>query len=114
MEIKTEVKMIQYFDDHWYRRIIPREKSEDEIMWYPSVTTKLGIVEKYGLDSMNRRMITGEALEFCYLFLKRPYMEGDRKFFGKITQEIKSTQEIKGSRGGGSVLNPFNWGKRNS
>lgn len=67
--------------------------------------------QKYGLDSMTRRLVTGATLEFCYLFLKRPYMEGDRKFFGKITQEIKSTQEIK-KGSGGSVLNPLNWGKK--
>jgi len=46
----NEVKMIQYFDDHWYRRVIEHETSEPEIRWYPSVTTKLGIVAKYGLD----------------------------------------------------------------
>ncbi|KKK80020.1 hypothetical protein LCGC14_2827700, partial [marine sediment metagenome] len=45
-----EVKMIQYFDDHWYRREIERKESDNEIRWYPSVTTKLGIVAKYGLD----------------------------------------------------------------
>jgi len=44
------VKMIQYFDDRWYRRVIHMETSEDKVKWYPSITTKLGIVEKYGLD----------------------------------------------------------------
>lgn len=66
--------------------------------------------EYYGLTTMTRRMVFGETMAFCYLFLKRPYMEGDKKFFGKITQEIKSTQEIK-RPSGGSVLNPLNWGK---
>ena len=46
----TDIKMIQYFNEHWYRRIIQRETSEDEVRWYPSVTTKLNIVAKYGLD----------------------------------------------------------------
>jgi len=46
----NEAKMIQYFDSHWYRRIIERKESDNEIRWYPSVTTKLGIVAKYGLD----------------------------------------------------------------
>ena len=40
----SEVKMIQYFDDHWYRRVIQRDQSADEIRWYPSVTTKLGVI----------------------------------------------------------------------
>lgn len=49
-KINNEIKMIQYFDEHFYRRIIHMETSEDQVKWYPSVTTKLGIVEKYGLD----------------------------------------------------------------
>ena len=51
MENKEQtIKMIQYFSDHWYRRVIQRDKSPEEIRWYASTTTKLGIVAKYGLD----------------------------------------------------------------
>lgn|SRR3990167_2175656 len=67
--------------------------------------------EKYGLNVVSRRVVTGATLEFCYIFLKRPYHEGDRKFFGKITQEINTKQEVK-RPSGGSILNPLNWGKR--
>lgn len=42
----NEVKLIQYFDEHWYRRVL----DNGEVKFYPSVTTKLGIVAKYGLD----------------------------------------------------------------
>ena len=45
----NEVKMIQYFDQRYYRRVIGRETSEPEVKWYPSVTTKLSVVDKPGL-----------------------------------------------------------------
>lgn len=66
---------------------------------------------KFELDEINRRAVFGSALRFCYIFLKRPFEEGDKKFFKGITQEIKSVQEIHQGRKS-SVLNPLSWGKR--
>jgi len=40
-----ETKLIEYFDDHYYK--ITRD---EEVFYFPSVTTVLGIIEKYGLD----------------------------------------------------------------
>lgn len=41
MENKTEIQMIDWFDDHWYK--ITTELGED---YFPSVTTKLNIIAK--------------------------------------------------------------------
>ena len=62
--------------------------------------------EKYDLNETNRTIIAGAALRFCYVFLKRPYNEGERKFFGKITHEVKQTTDINRQKSGMS-LNPF-------
>lgn len=60
---------------------------------------------RFGVDDVNRRVIAGAAIRFCYIFLKRPYQEGDKKFFKGITQEVKHTSEIK--KPSGFSLNPF-------
>lgn len=70
--------------------------------------------DTFKVDEINRSLVAGYARRFCYLFLKRPYKEGDRRFFGRITQEIRHHQEITKPRtSGGSVVNPFNWFKKN-
>ena len=61
---------------------------------------------EFELNDTNRRLIAGAALRFCYVFLKRPYHEGDRRFFGKITHEVKQTTDFNKNKGGFS-LNPF-------
>ena len=66
---------------------------------------------EYNINDTDRKALVGSALRFSYIFLKRPYQEGDRKFFTKITQEVKHTQEIKQSKSGGTILNPLNWMK---
>lgn len=62
--------------------------------------------QKYNLSEVDRRTISGAALRFCYVFLKRPFHEGERKFFGKITHEVKQTTDINRQKSGFS-LNPF-------
>ena len=65
--------------------------------------------KEYEVNDIDRKVIVGSALRFCYIFLKRPYEEGDRKFFTKITQEVKHTSEIKTNKEGKFSLNPLNW-----
>lgn len=62
--------------------------------------------EKFDLNETNRRIIFGAALRFAYIYLKRPYHEGERRFFGKITHEVKQTTDFNKNKGGFS-LNPF-------
>jgi len=40
-----EVKMIEFFDEHWYKVYLP----DDKVDYYPSTTTKLSIIDKKGL-----------------------------------------------------------------
>lgn len=41
----TEIKMVEYFNEHWYKITIYRGE-EKEVRMIPSVTTKLGITDK--------------------------------------------------------------------
>lgn len=43
--MKVEVKMIEWFDQHWYKLEIMKD-GKLETRWIPSVTTKLGITDK--------------------------------------------------------------------
>lgn len=40
------VKMVEWFDQHWYKIDLLREDGKPETRWVPSVTTKLNIVDK--------------------------------------------------------------------
>lgn len=42
----VEVKMVEWFDEHWYKLTLLLEESPPEIRWIPSVTTKLNITDK--------------------------------------------------------------------
>lgn len=69
--------------------------------------------ETFGVNKKNRDLILGNALRFAYGFMKRAYMEGERKFWKGSVQEVKHTQETNNPpRGGGFTLNPFAWGKK--
>lgn len=61
---------------------------------------------KYNLEVTDRPVVVGSARRFLYIFMKRPFQEGDKKFFKGITQEIKQTTEISKPKSGFS-LNPF-------
>jgi hypothetical protein len=65
--------------------------------------------DKYECENCNRSVIVGAATRFCYIFLKRPYGEGDRKFFKGTSQEVTHKNEI--TKPQGSSLNPFNYFK---
>jgi hypothetical protein len=45
-DMKSEVKLVEWFDDHWYKVTIEKEENVFESVYLPSVTTKLNIVAK--------------------------------------------------------------------
>ena len=62
MKDKIEVKLCQYFDEHWYK--ITYEKDKKEIVdYYPSTTTKLSVISKPGLTRWYGDIGTREALK---------------------------------------------------
>lgn len=50
MQTQTEVKLVEWFDDHWYKinyQAVDAAGNETEVTTYfPSVTTKLGVIAK--------------------------------------------------------------------
>lgn len=60
----------------------------------------------YEINRKNRFLIVGNSLRLIQGFMKRPFQEGDRKFWKGSVTEVKHTQELTKSRGGFS-LNPF-------
>lgn len=52
----------------------------------------------YAMSYNNRRLIFFKAMSTIYMVLKRPYMEGDRRFWGKAHQEIKQVLDTGDSR----------------
>lgn len=65
---------------------------------------------QFEIEDSNRSIVVGAAIRFCYIFLKRPFGEGDKKFFKGTTQEVKHTNEI--TKPSGSSLNPFSYFKK--
>ena len=60
-------------------------------------------------DESARDKIYFTALSTAFITLKRAYEEGDKRFWKGTVQEIRSTVDSNGGRGGGflSGLNPF-------
>ena len=66
---------------------------------------------RYDIKRMtDRNKIFSTAISTCYICMKRAYKEGDKRFWKGSVQELKTTVESSGKKGG--ILSSFNpWAK---
>jgi len=66
--------------------------------------------KEYGIVAEDRDLIYYKVLSTCFLCLKRPFEEGDRRFWKGSQQEI--TTRVEGQHGGKNLFERvFGWGK---
>ena len=66
---------------------------------------------KYGLTFSSRKLVETSATNIMFYTLTRPVDEGDKRFLGKMTQEIHSTIDSTTKNKGGGISGLLGWGR---